>query len=235
MAEAWRTKRVDAADLPVAVVGGQPAVALLLEDQQADDRQPGAGDQHQVGGAPQRHVLAEEPVPHVVEREAEQGVEAGAGEQEAADRHVPALDEPDGGGAGLLVERHRAGQHATGEDAEQPEEDQVVRGVGQRPLVAADADVQADVPQHPEQRDEQRHRRQDRREGHPGGHAGGLAQPGADPGEDRRAAGAVQEHQAQQQRGQAGTERGGEDDLADRGTSGRTGISGEQHRTPSTS
>ena len=79
----------DAADLAVAVVGGQPAVALLLEDQQADDRQPGAGDQHQVGGAPERHVLAEEPVPDVVEREAEQRVEAGAGEQEAADRARP--------------------------------------------------------------------------------------------------------------------------------------------------
>ena len=79
MADACRTKRVTAADLAVAVVGGQPAVALLLEDQQADDRQPGAGDEHQVGGAPERDVLAEEPVPDVVEREAEQGVEAGAG------------------------------------------------------------------------------------------------------------------------------------------------------------
>ena len=179
----------DPADLAVAVVGGQPAVALLLEDQQADDRQPGAGDEHQVGGAPERDVLAEEPVPDVVQGEAEQRVEAGAGEQDAADRHVPAADEADGGRAGLLVQRHRAGEDAAGEDAEEAEEDQVVRGVGQRALVAADADVQRDVPEHPEQRDQQRERGQHGRQRDPGRHAGGLAQPVADPGEDRATGG----------------------------------------------
>ena len=187
-------------DLAVAVVGGQAAVALLLEDQQADDRQPGAGDEHQVGRAPERDVLAEEAVPDVVQREAEQRVEAGAGEQDAADRHVPAAEEADGGRAGLLVQRHRAGEHAAGEDAEEAEQDQEVRGVGQRALVAADADVQRDVPEHPEQRDQQGDRREDGRQRHPGRHAGRLAEAVADPGEDRGPAGAVQEDEPEQQR-----------------------------------
>ena len=142
-------------DLAIAVVGGQSAVALLLEDQQADDRQTRAGDQHQVGRAPQRDVLAEQPVPDVVEGKAEQCVEAGPGEQQAADGHVPALDEVHRRGAGLLAQRHRAGEDAAGEDAEQPEEDEVVRRVGQRAGVAADVDVQRDVPEHPEQGAEQ--------------------------------------------------------------------------------
>ena len=190
------------ADLAVAVVGGQAAVALLLEDQQADDRQAGAGDQHQVGGAPEGDVLAEQPVPDVVEGEAEQRVEAGAGEQQAADGHVPALDEADGGGPGLLAHRHRAGEDAAGEDAEQAEQDEVVRRVGQRARVAADVDVQRDVPEHPEQGAQQRGRGEHGGQRDPGRHAGRLAQPGAGPGQDLRAAGAVQPDQAQQDRGQ---------------------------------
>jgi hypothetical protein len=216
------------ADLLVAVVGGQPAVALLLEDEQADDRQPGAGDQHEVGGSPQGDVLAEEPVPDVVEREAEQGVEAGAGQQHPADRDVPALEEADRGGAGLLVQGHRTREDAAGEDTEEAEEDQVVRGVGQRALVASDADVQRDVPEHAQQRHEQRERGEDGRQGHPRRHTRRLPQPRSDPGEDRGPAGAVEEDEPQQQRGQAEADSGREDHLADRGTSGRTCVSSEQ-------
>jgi hypothetical protein len=139
------------------------AVTILLEDEQADDGQARAADEHQVRGSPQRDVLAEHPVPHVVQGEAEQGVEAGGGQQDAAEGDVPAAQEVHGAGAGLLVQRHRAGEHSAGEDTEEAEQDQEVGRVGQRPLVPPDADVQADVPQHPEQRDQQRERRQDRR------------------------------------------------------------------------
>ena len=59
----------------------------------------GAADHHQVGRAPERHVLAEDPVPEVVEREAEQGEGAGREQPDAAERRVPVLAEPDGGRA----------------------------------------------------------------------------------------------------------------------------------------
>ena len=55
----------------------------------------------------------------------------------------------------LLGQHHR--EEAGAEDAEQAGEDEVVRGVGQRALVAADADVQRDVPVHAEHGGDQRH------------------------------------------------------------------------------
>ena len=55
-----------------------------------------------------------------------------------------------------LLQRQAHRQEARREHAEQPGEDEVVRDVGQRPLVAALRDVQGDVPQHPEQRGDQR-------------------------------------------------------------------------------
>ena len=68
------------------------------------------------------------------------------------------------------------GQHhrdeAGGEDAEQAGEDEVVGGVGERALVAADADVQRDVPVHPEHRGEQRRGGDRARQRDPAGQAG---------------------------------------------------------------
>ena len=47
---------------------------LAVQQDDAGGRQAGATDEHQVGGAPQGDVLAEEPVPDVVEREADERV-----------------------------------------------------------------------------------------------------------------------------------------------------------------
>ena len=77
----------------------------------------------------------------------------------------------DGGGAGALL-RHHDREEARGEDAEQAGEDEVVRGVRQRALVAALVDVHRDVPEHPEQRNDQR----------PGDDAGGERGPAGEPG-----------------------------------------------------
>ena len=51
---------------------GLALAELRLAEQRhlADERERGAADHHQVGRAPERHVLAEDPVPEVVEREA---------------------------------------------------------------------------------------------------------------------------------------------------------------------
>ena len=172
IAEAWRTKRAIRPTLrSPSSVDSPPWPSCSSTSRPTSERPAPPMSMRWVGPA-ERHVLAEQPVPDVVEREAEQRVEAGGGEQDAADRHVPALDEAHGGRARLLVQRHRAGEDAAGEDAEQPEQDEEVGRVGQRALVAADADVQADVPEHAEQRGEQRQRREDRRQRDPGRHAG---------------------------------------------------------------
>src|SRR5918998_1527909 len=53
------------------------------------------------------------------------------------------------------------------EHTEQPNEDEVVRGVGERALVAPGVDVRGDVPVHPEHRDDQRHAEHRERHGGP--------------------------------------------------------------------
>ena len=94
-----------------------------------DQGQRRAADQHQVGRAPERHVLPEQPVPEVVERKAEQGEARGGNHQHAAERRVPAAVDAHGGVRGPLPrQRHR--DEAGAEDPEQPAEDQVVGGVG---------------------------------------------------------------------------------------------------------
>ena len=57
-----------------AAAAPRASAARALDEQhgQADERHRRAADQHQVRRAPERHVLAEQPVPDVVEREAEQ-------------------------------------------------------------------------------------------------------------------------------------------------------------------
>ena len=57
--------------------------------QRGERGEAGAADHHQVGGAPQRDVLAEDAVPDVVEREADQRVQPAAGHQDTADGRVP--------------------------------------------------------------------------------------------------------------------------------------------------
>src|SRR5437763_17187650 len=47
-------------------------LALAVEDPGADDRERGAAEQQEVRRTPERHVLAEDPVPEVVERERDQ-------------------------------------------------------------------------------------------------------------------------------------------------------------------
>ena len=115
-----------------------------------------AAEQHEVGRRPQGHVLAEDPVPDVVERQ-RQEAEAGAAEQQhAADRHVPALADPDPAGAGVLLAGEPEAEDARGEGAEEAEQHRVVAGVAERPVVAAVIDVVADVPEAAAHRQQQR-------------------------------------------------------------------------------
>ena len=72
-------------------------------------------------------------------------------------------------GPGLHADRQADREDAAGEDAEQAEQDEVVRRVRERPGVAPLADVQADVPVHAEQRRQQADRREQRRQGDPAG------------------------------------------------------------------
>ena len=150
------------------------AQALGEQDRLADERQAGAAEEHQVRRAPERDVLAEEAVPHVVEREAEQREAAAGRDQHAADRDVPVARDADRGGAGLLLGQ-RQREAAGGEDAVEADEDQVVRGVGQRAGVAPLVDVQGDVPVHAEQGDEQGAAADAERQRRPGGQAGRRA------------------------------------------------------------
>ena len=148
---------------PCAPAAAWRATALDLQHGDPDERHRGAADQHQVRRAPERHVLAEEPVPDVVEREADQR-EGAAGADQTRRRAARTSR-----GAILIAvalglalrQDHR--QEAGAEDAVEAGEDEVVRGVGQRALVAALVDVQRDVPVHAEDRDEQRSARRRRR------------------------------------------------------------------------
>jgi hypothetical protein len=127
----------------------------VLEVEGGERREARAADHHEVGGAPQRDVLAEDAVPDVVEGEAEQGVQTAARHQQTADRGVPVARDADGVRPGLLVRQH-ARRAARDEQDEEPEQDEVVRGVRQRAGIATVADVQADVPDEAEQRRDDR-------------------------------------------------------------------------------
>jgi hypothetical protein len=65
------------------------ALALGVEHGDAQQRHRGAADQHQMGRTPERHVLAEQPVPDVVEREPDQREDPARADQHAAERRVP--------------------------------------------------------------------------------------------------------------------------------------------------
>jgi hypothetical protein len=78
---------------------GGLVAAFDHEDRVPDQGQAGAADQHQVRGTPEGHVLPEEPVPDVVEREAREREGSGDEQHDAAERGVP---------AGRDLDRHAA-------------------------------------------------------------------------------------------------------------------------------
>ena len=204
---------------------GRGARALGDQHRGGERRQRGAADQHQVRRAPQRHVLAEQPVPDVVEREAREREAGAGGHQHGAERRVPVLLQAHGRRARLgagLGQRHR--EQARDEDPEQAEQDQVVRGVGERAGVAAVVDVQGDVPVHADHGDQQRAADEHVRQRRPAGHAGqplGVRRGAAD---ELHAPGAVADHHDERDRGHDAGHRGGQHDLADRGAAGRVGL-----------
>ncbi len=74
--------------------GALCAPALDLKDRDPDQRHDGAADQHQMRGTPEGHVLPEQPVPAVVEREPGEREGARRADQESAQRRVPVAGDP---------------------------------------------------------------------------------------------------------------------------------------------
>lgn len=136
------------------------------QTQDADHREPGTTDEHEMGGPPQGDVLPEQPVPDVIEGKADERKRAAGHKQDAAHRDMPVARQTHGGATGAPVGEHQ-GQPSGGEQAEQSGEDEVVGGIGQRARVAPVVDVQGDVPVHAEHRRDQCHRGQDQRQGGP--------------------------------------------------------------------
>jgi hypothetical protein len=137
------------------------------EDHPAQHRQRAAADQHQVGRAPQRHVLSEDAMPQVVEREPREREGAGGRDHQPANGRPPVAAEVYGGSAWPLPPPQRHGQRAGEQRAIEPDEDEVVGRVGERAVVATVVDVQGDVPVHPEGRREQRDAHHRRGQGRP--------------------------------------------------------------------
>ena len=213
------------------VVADRP-LPLVLEEQGRDRRGPGTADHHQVGRPPQRHVLAEDPVPDIVEGKAHQGVKAAAGHQHAADRCVPIAGDTNCERTRLLIRQHDR-RAAGDEQKEQPHQDEVMRRVGQRSRITALADVQADVPDETEQRADDRRDEQCDRKRHPRRSLEAAARPireAVDPGDLPRP---VQVTDPQQQRPDDHGHDGHADHLADRGaaTLVRRGNQGNLRRT----
>jgi len=220
-----------------------PAAAVALgvhalgeQDRLADERHAGAADEHEVGRAPERHVLPEHAVPEVVEREAEQGEPARGRHEHAADRRVPIGADPHGGAPRPLADGEGHREHAGGEDAEEADEDQVVRRVGERAVVAAVVGVDRDVPHHPHERREQRGAGDGGGEGHPARQLRDAPGEGRGPRQQRARAAAVGDRQPHEDRARAAGDRGRDDDLVgrggarglrlDRGEGGRRGDDG---------
>jgi hypothetical protein len=134
--------------------------------------------------APQRHVLAEEPVPRVVQREPEQRDDAADEQQDSAERHAPGADADP---CRVLVVAAEQQRDVTRErDPGEPDDDEVVGGIRKRPGVATVVDVTRHVPVEPEHRGQQRPRR-DRHGKHrpprePGDPLGERGEPVEDPG-----------------------------------------------------
>ena len=166
---------VKAARLGVALRAG--AHALAEQDPDRERRERRAGDHQDVGRAPQRHVLAEEAVPEVVEREPGDRERAADEQEHAAERGMPALADLDRR-RGLAAGAQQHGDEAGEDDPRQAGEDEVVGRVGERAGVATVVDVRGDVPVEAEHGDQQgtaRDRAGQRDPARQAGHASGEA------------------------------------------------------------
>src|SRR5581483_29735 len=214
--------------VPLALAGG-PA-RLDEQDRGPDQRHRGAADQHQVGRAPERDVLAEQAVPDVVEREADQRERRTGHDQDPAEWRVPVAADPDRAAAGPGAGQDD-GEEAGGEDAEEAGEDEVVGGVGERPGVAADVDVQGDVPVHPEERQKQRAAGDPARQRRPARQAADGGREASEAAEHGDPPAAVPGAEGDERRGQDGGGGRGADHLADRGAARRCRVNAaQQHR-----
>ena len=202
---------------------GRAGLAGLGAGEQHRVRQhQGAADHQHVGRAPLRDVLAEQPVPQVVEGEAEQREQRDAGADRRTDRDPPARGEGEGT-PGEPVPGEREGERAPGEDRDQPEEDQVVRRVGQRALVAAERDVVADVPVEADRPGEGAEHAHQQGEREP---AGAAVEPGRrvrGPAHEGAVAGALADHDPEDRGVHRGGEHGHDEDLVARCPSRRRG------------
>src|SRR3954469_5893446 len=109
-----------------------------------------------MGRPPERHVLAEEPVPEIVEWEAEEREGAGGGDQRPAERDLVVLSDLDRRATRMLagLDQHRR-EIAAGDDPIEPDEDEEVRGIGEWACITAAVDVEGYVPHVAEQRADQ--------------------------------------------------------------------------------
>jgi hypothetical protein len=96
-----------------------PPGGLGAGEQHRVRQHQGAADHQHVGRAPLRDVLAEQPVPQVVEGEAEQREQRDAGADRRADRDPPARGEGEGT-PGEPFPGEREGERAPGEDRTSP-------------------------------------------------------------------------------------------------------------------
>src|SRR5262249_667926 len=110
---------------------------------QRGQRRP--ADHLDVGGAPGRHVLAEDAVPHVVERKPGEGDDAAQREQHPADGDVPAAAAPERA-ARLPGVAEDDGEDAGEGGPGETDDDEPVRRVGERARVATAVNVPRDIP-----------------------------------------------------------------------------------------
>jgi hypothetical protein len=150
--------------------------------------------------APQRHVLAEDAVPDVVEREADHREAAAQQQQRAAERDAPAGRPLDRRAVARVGAEHR-GEEAGQRDAGEAGEDRVVRDVRERPAVAPAVDVRRDVPEEAEGGDAEREEGHQDRQGGPAGHGHDLLGQRRGAADDADAAGAVAEADGKHDRG----------------------------------
>jgi hypothetical protein len=146
-------------DAPAEGGGRGPGLEPPLPEHEPQHQgaQPPAGDELQMGGAPQRHVDPVGLVPQVVERERHHRADAEGAEEEGGPRdaqgphaHSDALVL----GVGPVEGGEDDGDHRGEHEAVQPDEDQRVRGREQL-VVATLVDVPGHVPVEADDDDEQ--------------------------------------------------------------------------------
>jgi hypothetical protein len=197
--------------------------ALGDQHPQGERRQGGPADHLDVRRAPQRHVLAEDAVPDVVQREAEDRDDPAEREQQPADGHVPVV--PPAQRRRVVVvgaedHRERAGEG----DPEQAHQDEPVRRVREGARVTAVVDVARDVPVEPEHGHEERHTRDARRQrGPPREPARALAERRR-PAQERGPTAAVRPAEGDDRRDQHDRDDGRRDQLLRRRPAGGSGV-----------